>query len=182
MSSIQGNGAFGGGAVTSEPSLNDKGSFSLLFRLIKSRVFYGVSLQKGLWKTCLFSLFAYFERSKSMDIYSISGQNGVRKTCIFLYIFAHSERSASIDMNSISGQTGVREACLFLYVSFVAVAPSLKSGPPTEHNENKLRIQDTSNISNTRCMLPSGTHSTNNKLGGAANNKDERSYIGYIYI
>ena len=85
MSSIQGNGAFGGGAMLSGASPNDKGVFRLLFWLIKSRVFYGVCRQKGLWKTCLFSLFAYFERSKSMDIYGISGQKGVWKTCIFLY-------------------------------------------------------------------------------------------------
>ena len=107
MSSIQGNGAFGGGAVSSAVSLNDKGSFSLLFRLIKSMVFYRVSRQKGLWKTCLFSLFAYFERSKSMDIYSISGQKGVWKTCIFLYIYAHYERSKSMDTYGTGSQKGV---------------------------------------------------------------------------
>ena len=104
MSSIQGNGAFGGGAVSSGASLNDKDVFRLLFRLIKSMVFYRVSRQKGLWKTCLFSLFAYFERNKSMDFYSISGQKGVRKTCIFLYIYAHYERSKSMDIISISGK------------------------------------------------------------------------------
>ena len=107
MSSIQGNGAFGGGAVSFGLSLNDKDVFRPLFRLIKSMVFYWVSHQKGLWKTCLFLLFAYFERSKSMDIYSISGQKGVRKTCLFLYIDAHSEISKSMDIHSISGQKRV---------------------------------------------------------------------------
>ena len=70
-------------AVSSGASLYDKGLVRLLFRLITSRVFYGVSCQKGLWETCLFLLFAHFERNKSMDFYSISGQKWCLENSIF---------------------------------------------------------------------------------------------------
>ena len=60
MSSIQGNGAFGGGALPYGASLNDRGALRLIFWLRKSMVFFMVGGQKGDHTTCVFSTFCLF--------------------------------------------------------------------------------------------------------------------------
>ena len=54
MSSIQGNGALGGGAGTSELSLNDKDVFSLLFRLQNRGSYIAYAVKKVSGKLAFF--------------------------------------------------------------------------------------------------------------------------------